>query len=69
MTEFLRVEAGSWLSDDGRYEVYFALEAGHPRWKVWDSDRGEAVNPPDERFATRSEATLWLLNEYAPAHP
>ena len=69
MTLFLRVEAGSWLSDDGRYEVYLALEDRQPRWKVWDSEKGEPVNPPGVIFATRPDATLWLLNEYMPANP
>ena len=68
-TDFLQVDAGSWLSRDGRYEVYLALEERRARWRVWDSDEGGNVDPDDATFRTRAEATLWLLESYAPTHP
>jgi hypothetical protein len=70
--DFLKVADGSWLSGDGRIEIYFALEGGKATWGVWDADKGHRVDDAlDEdgghAFKTRAKATEWVLGVYLPS--
>lgn len=59
---FHQAAPGSWVSDDGRFEVYFTLDGGKAAWAVWDREAKERID--DASHKTRAKATEWLLGDY-----